>query len=106
MLNLCKNNNISFETSLLTEFDVTGGDVTLRSILKEDYRKYKDHLSRDHIMFLNQITSISGNELLEWREIDKKTFRTYHATTSPLWYLKVKSITTLNDSYFLKPEYI
>src|SRR6266498_3104700 len=106
MLNLCKNNNILFETSLLTEFDVTGGDVTLRSILKEDYRKYKDHLSRDHIMFLNQITSISGNKLLEWREIDKKTFRTYHATTSPLWYLKVKSITTLNDSYFLKPEYI
>jgi len=116
MIVLCRQNQFSFFpnnydfSSSKSLFKTIGGNIPIESIITNDYYKHIKMLKKRGILFLEQITSLDGQDLLEWRFIHMKTFvpnKTQYASTNPAkWYSLIKSTTTYSSSLTLTPPYV
>src|SRR5204863_8193720 len=116
MIVLCRQNQFSFapnnyDFSLSKSlFKTKGGNIPIESINTTDYYKHVKMLKKRGILFLEQITSLDGKDLLEWRFLHMKTFvpnKTQHTSSNPAkWYSLIKTTTTHSPSLILNTPYV
>ena len=105
MLYVCKENNITFDIKEKLKTSLTGGNVSLKSIMDlKYYNAFKTRLKEESIFYLEQITSIDGKELLTWKDITNKKFMKKQRKPSK-WYGWIKKKITHPNSYRLKNEF-
>src|SRR5947199_868040 len=116
MIVLCRQNQFSFSPNNYdfslskSSFKTKGGNIPIESIIITNYYKHIKMLKKRGILFLEQITSLDGQDLLEWRFIHMKTFvpnKIQYASNNPAkWYSLVKTSTTHSLSSTLNTPYI
>ena len=91
MLSLCQQQKIDFHVNNDQHNLILGGNLQreIRTILGEDFSKYKKQLRLNNIMFLEQLSSPNGKFLSTWKTIGRKTFTTSLART-PKWFKELQ----------------
>jgi ribonuclease HI len=90
MLTLCKQNNITFNIRPEFRNRICGGKIELFSIMQDLWKVIKDKLRRHSILFLEQLTSLNGQQLLRWKSIMRKVFIDKAAIRKPLWFYQLE----------------
>src|SRR2546423_10645706 len=90
MLSLCQQQKIDFHVNNDQHNLILGGNLQreIRTILGEDFPKYKKQLRLNNIMFLEQLSSPNGKFLSIWKTIGQKTF-TASLIRTPKWFFNV-----------------
>ena len=106
MITLCHSNKFTFQVHPHQTNEIVEGDIEIRTLIS-NFVHSKNQLRNNSIMFLEQLTTLDGNFLLNWHAIKHKSF-TCSSTRIPKWYKTLKPIVLeSNDgSNLLKPQFI
>jgi hypothetical protein len=92
MISLCKEYDITFDINSSECNTIMDRNILIRNLLTE-FDKFKGQLKGRNIMFLEQLTSVNGQQLSTWHTITKRSF-TNHLRKSqvPKWFKLIESI--------------
>jgi Ribonuclease HI len=112
MLYLCKKEEISFDINPRLHNTIAGGKIKIRDLLTEDiFREYRHKLKQFNLFYLEQITTLDGQFLLNWFSICKRNPLPSGIIRTPnfkwhMWYCHVKDYVTRHaNTYELKNEF-
>jgi len=91
MITLCQQHEISFNINPSLNNRITGGKYHIRQILGNLTKNDITSLRNQQIMFLEQLTSLNGKILLEWKHIRRRNFADFPSLKAPSWYEKIKT---------------
>jgi ribonuclease HI len=108
MITLCKINGFSFQLPSNQYNKILGGNIEIRSILSQkDFISNRKSLQNNSIMFLDQITTINGTALSEWKVVKRKSF-TPNTQRTPRWFtiLEQSLIVKFDGKRLIQQQYI
>ncbi|CAJ0750149.1 5192_t:CDS:1 [Entrophospora sp. SA101] len=88
---------------------IQGGKLHIRQFLGKGFHKFKKQLQKHSIMFIDQLSSIDGIFLNEWKTITEKSFTTHNRVTRvPQWFKIIENqiLQTPDISRRIQPSYI
>ena len=110
MLTFCFQNDITFDINPSLINRITGGSHDLSSIFGHDlFNVHLKSLKNQNIMFLEQLTSLDGTILLDWKEIRRRSLSHNPSMRIPLWFEQLQQIvldTTSTSPRQLQNNYI
>ncbi|CAJ0893772.1 6198_t:CDS:2 [Entrophospora sp. SA101] len=109
MISLCKIHEISFQVMKQDMNIIQGGKLHIRQFLGKGFHKFKKQLQKHSIMFIDQLSSIDGIFLNEWKTITEKSFTTHNRVTRvPQWFKIIENqiLQTPDISRRIQPSYI
>ena len=99
----------NFSISINSEFEnnISGGKITLRELLGNDiFFKNLHSFRKNNLIYLNQVSQISGKYLCQWNTIIRRSFISdFQYFPIPSWFNQIEHITTNSDRE-IKIEYI
>ena len=115
MISLLRQNNFAFSpdnyefSTSRSLFKILGGNTPLESIFDHDYYKFIPSLKKKNIIFLEQLTSLDGKDLLDCHSIHQQCFLPINDRRSrnpAKWYDILRPLITTSTSTSLLSQYI
>ena len=105
MITFCRQHGFSFDINRNVDNLILGGNNTIRKAIPEPtYAQARNQLNNHSFLYIEQLTSLDGSYLLNWRDISRR----YNAKTfkTPKWFIELSS-TVLENTYtrLVKPQY-
>ena len=109
MISLCNANKFSFHISNNNRNEIQDGSVEIRQVLGPTFYKFKRQFQKHSIMFVDQLSTVDGRILHNWKTITQKTFTTHtRSTSTPIWFktLEQQILSTFDGTRILKPQFV
>ena len=101
MITLCNIHKFSFTIKNQDKYTIQGGRIILRDIMGHElWYQYKKSIKIYNILFLEQITSLRGDCILNWRDIMRKNFISYSANKIPKWFILLEQKLLVSSQIF------
>jgi len=105
MITFCRQHDFSFDINRNVDNLILGGKNTIRKAISEStYAQARKQLNNHSFLYIEQLTSLDGSYLLNWRDISRR----YNARAfkTPKWFIELSSTVLENpSSRLVKPQY-
>src|SRR5438067_13191728 len=105
MITFCRQHDFSFDINRNVDNLILGGKYTIRKAISEStYAQARKQLNNHSFLYIEQLTSLNGSYLLNWKDIS----RCYNARAfkTSKWFIENSSMRLVKSQYRIKTNVI